>query len=108
MTLFCGPDKCWFASLDFEHVSPHLGQLFCDVITLPNHASTHINSKGVEFDFFELHEMAPENVAMVLIKYLQALPEPIYSAKYEAHFKLAIGTFSGFSVFLTQRRYFCA
>ena len=47
---------------------------------------------GVEFDFFELHEMAPENVAMVLIKYLQALPDPIYSAKFEAHFKLALGT----------------
>jgi hypothetical protein len=47
----------------------------------------------VEFDFFELHEMAPENVAMVLIKYLQALPEPIYSSKYEAHFKLALGTY---------------
>lgn len=46
---------------------------------------------GVEFDFFELHEMAPENVAMVLIKYLQALPDPIYSSKFEAHFKLALG-----------------
>lgn len=47
--------------------------------------------RGVEFDFFELHEMAPENVAMVLIKYLQALPDPIYSSKFEAHFKLALG-----------------
>lgn len=51
------------------------------------------NSAGVDFDFFELHEMAPENVAMVLIKYLQALPDPIYCAKFEGHFRIALGTF---------------
>lgn len=36
--------------------------------------------------------MAAENVAMVLIKYLQALPDPVHCAKYEEHYRLALGT----------------
>lgn len=35
-------------------------------------------------------EKSPENVAMMVIKYLQELPEPIYSLQYEQHFNLAI------------------
>jgi len=46
---------------------------------------------GAEVDFEALDERSPENVAMVVVKYLQMLPEPLVTKKYEQHFKLAIG-----------------
>lgn len=30
---------------------------------------------------------------MIIVKYLQELPEPIYTTQYEAHFKIAFGMF---------------
>ncbi|XP_049850341.1 uncharacterized protein LOC126322529 isoform X2 [Schistocerca gregaria] len=45
---------------------------------------------GVSFSFSELQERSAQNVAMVVIRYLQSLPEPIYTKKYEAHVKLAL------------------
>lgn len=42
-------------------------------------------------DFIKLDVRQPENVAMIIIKYLQALPDPLLTRKFEGHFKYALG-----------------
>lgn len=46
---------------------------------------------GKNVDFFAADERSPENVAMVVIKYLQLLPDPLLTRKWEQHFKVALG-----------------
>jgi len=48
----------------------------------------------VDVDFEQLDERSPENVAMVVVKYLQMLPEQLVTNKYEQHFRLALRTLS--------------
>jgi hypothetical protein len=48
-------------------------------------------SVGHDVDFIKLDVRSPENVAMIIIKYLQALPDPLITRKWEPHFKLGLG-----------------
>lgn len=49
---------------------------------------------GKHVDFIALDERSPENVAMVIVKYLQMLPDPLLTRKWEQHFKVALGMYS--------------